>query len=63
MFRIDSEVTPTTAKTPTLGTWELDLLRTVERVVRLGHIVTDHPRQTSEPARVRRSRGRKGLAG
>ena len=38
MFRIDSEVTPTMAKTPTLGAWELDLLRTVERVVRLGHI-------------------------
>ena len=26
------------AKTPTLGAWELDLLRTVEHVVRLGHI-------------------------
>ena len=26
------------AKTPTLGTWELDLLRTIEHVVRLGHI-------------------------
>jgi hypothetical protein len=26
------------AKTPTLGTWELDLLRTVENVVRRGHI-------------------------
>jgi hypothetical protein len=26
------------AKTPTLGMWELDLLRTVERVVRLGHV-------------------------
>ena len=32
------------AKTPTLGAWELDLLRTVEHVVRLGHIkhVTRH---------------------
>lgn len=38
MLRIDREVVPTMAKTPTLGRWELDLLRTVERVVRLGHI-------------------------
>jgi hypothetical protein len=38
VFRIDPEVTPTMAKTPTLGAWELDLLRTVEHVVRLGHI-------------------------
>jgi hypothetical protein len=38
MLRIDPDVVPTMAKTPTLGTWELDLLRTVERVVRLGHI-------------------------
>jgi hypothetical protein len=40
MLRIDTDVTPTMAKTPTLGTWELELLRTVERVVRQGHI--DH---------------------
>jgi len=38
MLRIDPDVTPTMAKTPTLGSWELDLLRTVERVVRLGHV-------------------------
>jgi len=38
MLRIDLDVVPTMAKTPTLGRWELDLLRTVERVVRLGHI-------------------------
>src|SRR5690606_17176845 len=38
MLRIDPNVTPTMAKTPTLATWELDLLRTVEDVVRLGHI-------------------------
>jgi hypothetical protein len=38
MLRIDRGVTPTMAKTPTLATWELDILRTVERVVRLGHI-------------------------
>ena len=38
MLRIDRDVMPTMAKTPTLGAWELDLLRTVEHVVRLGHI-------------------------
>jgi hypothetical protein len=38
VLRIDRHVVPTMAKTPTLGTWELDLLRTVDNVVRLGHI-------------------------
>jgi hypothetical protein len=38
LLRIDRGVMPTMAKTPTLGAWELDLLRTVENVVRLGHI-------------------------
>jgi len=38
MLRIDEDVVPTMAKTPTLGVWELDLLRTIEHVVRLGHI-------------------------
>ena len=38
MLRIDKSVTPTMAKTPTLATWELDLLRTIENVVRRGHI-------------------------
>jgi len=38
MLRVDSDVVPTMAKTPTLGTWELELLRTIERVVRLGHV-------------------------
>src|SRR5690606_12167202 len=38
MLRIDQDLVPTMAKTPTLGTWELDLLRTVENVVRLGHV-------------------------
>ena len=38
MLRIDGDVIPTMAKTPTLAPWELDLLRTVEHVVRLGHI-------------------------
>lgn len=38
MLRIDPKAVPTMAKTPTLGTWELDLLRKVENVIRLGHI-------------------------
>jgi hypothetical protein len=38
MLRVDTDLVPTMAKAPTLGTWELDLLRTVENVVRLGHI-------------------------
>ncbi|WP_139978528.1 NAD(P)-binding protein [Nocardioides litoris] len=38
MIRIDRSLTPTMAKAPTLGAWELDLLRTVHRVVRLGHL-------------------------
>ena len=38
MLRIDRSVTPTMAKAPTLGTWELEMLRTVENVVRKGHI-------------------------
>jgi hypothetical protein len=40
MQRIDRSVTPTMAKSPTLGRWELDQLRTIEDVVRLGHIQT-----------------------
>src|SRR4051812_14190029 len=38
MLRIDPDIVPTMAKTPTLGAWELELLRTIERVVRLGHV-------------------------
>ena len=38
MLRIDRSDLPTMAKAPTLGAWELDLLRTIENVVRLGHI-------------------------
>ena len=40
MLRVDPTVTPRMAKAPTLGTWELELLRTVEHVVRLGHVVS-----------------------
>lgn len=38
MLRIDRSVTPTMAKTPTLATWELEQLRTIEDVVRHGHV-------------------------
>lgn len=38
MLRLDPSVTPTMAKTPTLAEWELDLLRSIERVVRRGRI-------------------------
>ena len=38
MFRVDREVVPTMARTPTLAQWELDLLRSIEHVVRLGHV-------------------------
>lgn len=38
MLRIDRSVTPTMAKTPTLATWELEQLRTIDNVVRLGHV-------------------------
>jgi NAD(P)-binding Rossmann-like domain len=38
MLRIDRSVMPTMAKAPTLATWELEKLRTVENVVRRGHL-------------------------
>ena len=37
-LRIDRSVIPTMAKVPTLGQWELDRLRMIDRVVRLGHL-------------------------
>jgi hypothetical protein len=43
MLRIDRSVTPTMAKAPTLASWELEHLRTIEHVVRLGHIVRVEP--------------------
>jgi hypothetical protein len=43
MLRIDRSVTPTMAKTPTLAQWELDRLRTIENVIRLGHIKRVEP--------------------
>ena len=38
MIRIDVLVNPTMAKVPMLATWELEQLRTIENVVRLGHV-------------------------
>ena len=46
MLRVDRSVTPTMAKAPTLATWELEQLRTVENVVRRGHV------QRVEPGRI-----------
>jgi len=43
MLRVDPSVTPTMAKAPTLGTWELELLRSVTHVVRLGHLLAVRP--------------------
>ncbi|SFS13685.1 hypothetical protein SAMN04487846_2754 [Microbacterium sp. cf046] len=39
MLRIDRAVTPTMAKTPTLATWELELVRTIDDVIRRGHLL------------------------
>lgn len=38
MLRIDRTVTPTMAKAPTIAEWELDQLRTIENVIRRGHL-------------------------
>ncbi|MFC5175300.1 pyridine nucleotide-disulfide oxidoreductase [Nocardioides taihuensis] len=38
MLRIDRTLLPTMAKAPTLAEWELEQLRTIENVVRRGHI-------------------------
>jgi hypothetical protein len=43
MLRLDRSLTPRMAKAPTLGQWELDLLRTVSHVVRLGRLVSVSP--------------------
>ena len=40
MLRIDTTVLPTMAKAPTLAMWELEQLRTLENVVRRGHLKT-----------------------
>ncbi len=51
MLRIDPSVTPSMAKTPTLAEWELDLLRSIERVVRLGRV------RAIEPGRIELDEG------
>lgn len=38
MLRVDRTVTPTMAKAPTLARWELEQLRTLENVIRRGHL-------------------------
>lgn len=38
MVRIDPRVTPRMAKTPTIASWEVDHLRTIDAVVRRGHL-------------------------
>ncbi|PZS19717.1 MAG: pyridine nucleotide-disulfide oxidoreductase [Pseudonocardiales bacterium] len=38
MLRIDGSVTPTMAKTPTIAGWELDYLRSIDNVIRLGRL-------------------------
>ncbi|MCW2865884.1 MAG: hypothetical protein JWR20_72 [Marmoricola sp.] len=43
MLRLDPAVTPSMAKAPTLGRWELDLLRTVTDVVRRGRVRSVRP--------------------
>jgi len=56
MLRIDRTVTPTMAKAPTLATWELEALRTIENVVRLGHI------EQVEPGKIQLIDGPVGVA-
>ena len=56
MLRIDRSVTPTMAKVPTLAQWELDRLRTIDRVVRLGHL------RRVEPGRLILDRGETAVA-
>src|SRR5262249_42539684 len=43
MLRVDRSVSPTMARTPTVAAWELDLLRSIEHVVRLGHLRSVEP--------------------
>jgi hypothetical protein len=56
MLRIDRSMTPSMAKTPTLAQWELDRLRTIEHVVRLGHL------QRVEPTRLVLDQGEATIA-
>jgi hypothetical protein len=56
MLRVERSVTPTMARAPTLGTWELDLLRSIEHVVRLGHV------RRVDPGRLTLDEGAVGIA-
>ena len=56
MLRIDRSVAPTMAKTPTLATWELDQLRTIEHVVRMAHV------RRVEPGRITLEQGSVAVA-
>jgi hypothetical protein len=56
MLRVDRSVTPTMAKTPTLARWELDQLRSLEHVLRLGHI------RRAEPGRLVLAAGEVSIA-
>ncbi len=56
MVRIDRSVTPTMAKTPTLSTWELEELRTVQHVVRMGRV------RRVQQARITLDQGSVGVA-
>jgi hypothetical protein len=57
MLRVDRAVTPTMAKAPTLATWELERLRSVENVVRRGHL------RRVDPGCLRFDDGDVGVAG
>ena len=59
MLRIDPSVMPTMAKTPTLAMWELEQLRTLENVVRRGHLLSVEPRATDLRRRIRPRRQRR----
>jgi hypothetical protein len=56
MLRIDRAVTPTMAKVPTLAQWELDRLRTIANVVRLGYL------RAVEPGRLVLAHGEAAIA-
>ena len=59
MLRIDRSVMPTMAKAPTLAKWELDQLRTLENVVRRGHIESVERGQAHLRRGLGRRRGRR----
>ena len=54
MLRIDRAVAPMMARVPVIARWEIEMLQTVEDVVRLGHV---------RVGRARPDRSRRGLGG